>query len=713
MKRVVPWLIALGLGLAVLGPFLPYIRTHFLGLEYVDHYGTQWFYWYVSKVITDGGSFDSSALFFHPWGKDIFRHTGSNLLDAVLAVPFIAVFGQVLGYNLFVLLGMSLTAVAFYVTARDLSEDRLACGVGTVLYVLSPYILYDLAEGRPTQAVMLLPVLFVRYLLRSGWKDSWKPPAAAGLFLALAGYQYWFYAFFGGMIALGHGLWRTLVPVVGAGGRARTFARHVLIAAVALAVAAPVGVPLAMQSSGDHADVPGLLDVSKWSIYATPPVTVEDMWVGLYVWQPLHRYGGYHVVGMGGEELFTPQALLLPLVGALIAVLYLLRPGRLGRGPMLAMLAAATVVATGTFVLIGDKAIPNPIYIGLVESVGFLRRLWWPARMVAYVNVLLGLAIVQVLAWIGQVWRGRLQIPAAVALTVVWGLELSQAGVLPFPGWYGGVPAGYRCLADGPEGAIIELPYGWTQAHLYYQSAHGRPMLGGMLENNPVFTPEELVTLLDENSFVDALRNSQRLDPRGEPFTAEDKQELRDLGYAYVVLQKDAFSAPEQGRSMQDNALRMRIRRMQRSLRRIIGAPVYDDARIAIYAPWGDPTPCDLHAIEPDTVPRGPREVKAEARGMALGFPVKVQRVLEAPEEATTEVDAVAGDDAGEGAATDTSETPSAAPGTSAEAAGSDGAGPPSTGAPAPLGEDAGEHGVIDETGLEPTPDRSEGRKTP
>jgi len=43
-------------------------------------------------------------------------------------------------------------------------------------------------------------------------------------------------------------------------------------------------------------------------------------------------------------------------------------------------------------------------------------------------------------------------------------VELSSLGLVPFPSWDGRVPAGYRCLAEGPAGAVPELPHAWNQA---------------------------------------------------------------------------------------------------------------------------------------------------------------------------------------------------------------------------------------------------------
>ena len=79
-------------------------------------------------------------------------------------------------------------------------------------------------------------------------------------------------------------------------------------------------------------------------------------------------------------------------------------------------------------------------------------------------------------------------------------VEARTLDLFPFETWNAGIPAGYKCLATGPEGAVLELPYNFTQAHLYYQIEHGRPIFGGMLENNKVFTPRETTELLKNNT---------------------------------------------------------------------------------------------------------------------------------------------------------------------------------------------------------------------
>ena len=208
---------------AVFGPALPKLDTHFLGIEYVDHYGTQWFYWFVEGQVRSGESSDHTGLFFHPWGKDIYAHTGTNVLDAWLALPFRMLLGHVLGYNVFVLVMLAISGVSFYWLARECTDDVLSAGVAALLFSVSPFILFETGEGRPTQSILLFVVLFILFVLRTGRQPGLKAPLLAGIMLALSGYQYWYYAFFGGMVCLAHGLWHTARPRPESGEDAQPF----------------------------------------------------------------------------------------------------------------------------------------------------------------------------------------------------------------------------------------------------------------------------------------------------------------------------------------------------------------------------------------------------------------------------------------------------------------------------------------------------------
>ncbi len=645
LNRVILYGLVLAVLVPLVWPALGDVGTHFVGIEYVDHYGTQWFYWFLDYQFENDLGFAHTDLFFYPWGKDIFGHTGSNVLDALLALPFRRILGPVAGYNVFVLLGLAASAAAFYRLAKDHSDDEVAVVVGTLLFATTPYVLLELVEGRPTQAILFFPVLFLMYLFRLASRRGWKAPVLAGCCLALAGYQYWYYAFFGGILALGYGLLRIAWPAEGSGGRWRTLARFSLAGAVAILICAPVAVPM-LTNIAEGGVVPGLLNTNNWSLRATPPITMENQSVGLFLWQPLRRMAGFFILGPDGQERFLSSAILVSWVALPVFALACYRPGRMDRRGVVVMVVLASLIAMGPLFLLGEHALPNPVYIQLSKWLSFLRRLWWPSRAVSYLVILLGICAVVSLDWFGGRGR-RFQLMVAALMSFFWVKDLRSSEIWPLPRWDATIPAGYRCLAEGEPGAIIELPFNWTQGHLYFQSAHGRPIFGGMLENNPVFTPTEHQEFQKSNGFISAILEESaavmsRRDQTPEGWNEQDKQELYDLGYRYVVLQKDALDlARDDNRDAEERrrfrlthkAMRTRQRRVDKRLRNLLGPPVFSDARIQIFSPWGAPAPCDLEGFELDRETHGLTEVDTlslleQTPGLQI-----IQRVLVAVED--------------------------------------------------------------------------------
>ena len=599
-RRVVAGLGVVAVLLAV-GPDLGDWTTGFLGAAHVDQYGTQWFYWFTERAMLEGRSFAHTDLFFYPYGKDIYRHTGANVLDAIVAVPFRMLLGRELGYNLFCLVFAVLTGWAFFRLARALTDDPIAASVGAFCFGLSPYLLYELREGRPTQGLLVLLPLILLQAHKTAGGPGWRAPVLGGLLLAVSGYQYWFYALFGGLGLLGLGVYATARPGPGAGPRPAVFARFALFGLVAIAACAPVALPLVLETSAQDATVPGLLDLDAWSLTEFVPRTEQGAVVGVFTWQPLRGATGAFSLDESGIITFSPFHQVLPWVGAAAIAFFLWRPaGRLGRGPWLALALPLALCATGPVWVIGDRYLVDPLWGALLHGLAFLRRLWWPSRAFGWLSVLVALALVFALERLGQ--RGprarRWSVGGALAL---WTGHLSVGGLLPLGTWESRIPAGYQCLALGGEEALLELPWAWTQAHLYYQAHHGRPIFGGMLESSEVFSPPETSAIRNDNTFVAALMTLAREEAEVEGWTLADQQALRDLGYGFIVLQKDAYVIEGiASAGLVDNARRTRLRRMRFDLAKLVSEPVYEDARVAIYSPWDLALPCEGIAPDPD-----------------------------------------------------------------------------------------------------------------
>lgn len=567
--------------LALFGPDLALLEDRLLGREAVDAYGTHWFYWFVGRALSGESSLSHTELYFYPFGKDIYAHTGANVLDAIVAQPFRWALGSVRGYNAFVLVALVANGLAAWRLMGQFTDSRVARTVGSTLYALNPFLLAELVDGRPTQVFQPFLPLFFYHLLRFE-DEGWKHALLGGIHLALTAFTYWFYAIFAGMIAVVHFLQRAILHPE----RRSFLLRHVAAAALSLAFVAPAALPLIQTTVGG--ETPGLLEEPEWPFLDMNLVTGEGVAVGQYQFQPLLRANGF-LTQRDGHELFSPEAVVLTLTQVALAALGLALSRH--RWVLGAMLGTALLIAVGHLVWLGGPSVPNPLYVFMVKAIPFMRRLWWPGRAMALVALLGGVLAAAGLHEVRRRWP-RLALPLGLAAVCSFAYELDGLGARPFPTWDAAVPEGYACLAKGPPGAIIELPYANGQAHLYYQTVHGRPMFGGMVEDNPVFTPAEQRALVEDNSFIRLLLALGRDPNASTEVDPADKKAIYDLGYRYVVVSHASLTVGSGGGGKVDPFTTGRPAMLLRRLGALLGGAVYVDPDITVFAPWGDPSPC-------------------------------------------------------------------------------------------------------------------------
>jgi hypothetical protein len=565
------------LGLAVFGHGMLEGTTRLLGRQYVDAWGTQWFYWFVGRQVAAGQGLGHTDLFFYPWGKDIYLHTGGNVLDALLAWPVRYLVGPVAGYNLFVLAIVATNIFAMRALLTRLGAPGPAAMLAATLFAFNPWVLHELRDGRPTQALLAFVLLFFAdYLALDTDRRKWVP-LRAGLWLALAGLTYWYNALFAGMAAALLALVR-VIPRAAPAERWRLLTRHAVAGLAALALVAPFALPMLRVG----ASVPGLLDVSKWTLTSWTPTTEEGVGIGLYVFDPASLHSGFFAEkGTGGlafleedHNVFGVQ-LLLMLLGAVFA------PPRIRR-------AAGVLLGVSICIAVGPQVsgVPNIVYLAIVKTSSIFQRLWWPSRALVLGQIGLG-----VLAAWAFARAGRLLPGVALLVGAWWVYDLHGTELAPLSTWAAGIPAGYRCLAEATDGAVVELPYAHTQAHLYYQTLHGRPLFGGMVEDNPVFAPKEQVAFKTDNDFIAMLFDQAASGKKPPVFDPRDREELHTMGYKWVVLDKRAYMDPGDNARVA-TASEGRARWVRKTFTNMLGAPVYEDEMTAIYAPWGDGSPC-------------------------------------------------------------------------------------------------------------------------
>jgi len=522
----------------------PAAATGLAGRESVDAYGSWWFQWFVGTSLADGSPLSSTNLLFFPWGKDILTHTGANLVDALITVPVRWTLGDRAAWNALYLVAIVSNALAVGLWLLAYGPSRLGAFAATVLAGLHPYPLYELAEGRPAQALlapMVVACLAADRAFRGGHAAL---PWLAGVSLALAGWVYWY----GGLFAA------ITIAVLAAFSPSRETARRLLtVGAVATLLSLPATLPLAQSLRAG--EVPGLLPVDAWwrGDFALANAEGDVVRIATLSWDGQATFQGDHLGG--GRGL---------VAGLGVVALCLAAPRRWAAAGLVAV-----AISLGPFI----AEWRNPVYLSLASAFPPAQRLYWPVRAVA---VLVPVAAVGAACAARRPWL-------LAMLAVATGVEPFLRGALPLPAWSLPDRTPWLCLGGAP-GALIDLPYGRDQLPLVHQTFHGLPMLNGMHERSRFLVPAGQRELRSQNTYLAALLAAP-VNPAANPTWSEaDREALGALGYRWVALRLEALA--EVGGPIH------RARAARQRLDTLAGPASFEVSGVVVWAPWGGTTPC-------------------------------------------------------------------------------------------------------------------------
>ena len=143
----------------------------------VDLYGTVWFYGWVRQSVEAGFDPSFTDWFFYPDGKEIFEHTGNNLIDAYASVPFQWILGDYfIGPFISFLVLMNVVSLRWFL--REMGCSYYVRWLMSVLWLFNPYVWSEIAMGRPTQVRRL--AIFWGQLSKATtpriFENCWKKP---------------------------------------------------------------------------------------------------------------------------------------------------------------------------------------------------------------------------------------------------------------------------------------------------------------------------------------------------------------------------------------------------------------------------------------------------------------------------------------------------------------------------------------------------------
>lgn len=495
-----------------------------------DLIGSVWFFWFVGHCLTTGASPAHTDLFFHPDGKDVLGSTGLHFVDALLSLP-LQVLPHPHWYTAWLLVVLASSAAAVHWALRPVLSDRWGLGLASVLAATSPFVLLELAEGRPTQA-WLVPLA----LALGGWLRLREGPRWAvftGLMVALTGWTYWFYGYFLGLALVAHTAWE------GVRHRDVAWLRQVgLAGGVCLLAVSPAVWLMASQDQLPLHELRALAPLDR----------MEPLTLGLnsrsvrLLWTPWPW-----LFGLGLWRAPGPLR-VIGLVGGLIAL-----------GPALDLRPLGPLL-------------PLPWY-GALDALPFFWRLLFPHRAVVLAVLAASAGLGVVLSRVGrhQHWL------AALLLALSLGSS-QRVQLLPLPVEEALLPAAYAWLSTQPASAIVTLPLGETQSAALWQTWHGRPLTGGMAENVPGLTPAAYQARLSTSAYQALAAPAEAAELDIPALTAQ--------GVGWVVLHKELVGAwtPLGGRPTSQRERMQQVRALTRALERLLGPPVAADDRVVVYA---------------------------------------------------------------------------------------------------------------------------------
>ncbi len=175
--------------LAVFAPLVPGVATRlpapYQGVLHGDVIVHLWQYMWLDRFLHGGVSLFRTNMFFFPAEVDL-TTLWEGHLDLVLAAPFVWLLGVVVTSNFVAFLFALGSALAVWKLAAEVTGHRWAASAAASLFLLSPPVLHELAEGRGEVLSTALLALVVLYVRRWFLEGRTRDLLVCGVCIALA-----------------------------------------------------------------------------------------------------------------------------------------------------------------------------------------------------------------------------------------------------------------------------------------------------------------------------------------------------------------------------------------------------------------------------------------------------------------------------------------------------------------------------------------------
>ena len=522
-------------------PFVTRMGSH-LPMDNVDTHQALWQNWWVLEALTQGQDLNYSPYLFHPGGLD-YTLQPPRWTGLIFWTPLYLLFGDPFAFNMTAAIGILLRAYGMYLFAMLIFKRRIPAWVCGAFYAFAGANLTHALQQPFTGASEWIPwfmLAFVYGLMRIRARAVMRalvPTMLAAAFLfSLNVYANLKIGIFAMLLGGGYVLLYMLVHRLWA---LRSFWMSMIIFGLAsVVICAPSLLPM-------------ILSEDLFSAASDPVIT--DVWGGmdlltylkadhdrpLNYMQSIASLSGDHV-----EHTFVTWGLShVGLVSIFFACAGLVYAVRIERSALIWFILALVfwLLSLGVVIYFNRSALD--IYwtpYRLLEDNFIFRALKWPFRM-----ALVFLFPYSVLIGYGLHYRLRSSEPQELdrrrklLLIISVIMLLYGTSIFPIPTRDAPRPAYLSKLAELPQGAVIDVPFG-RHVSKYYMSVqrfHQRPIAEGMIARVPPGTYD----YIDQNLLLATFRDPGKF--HYEDLTLADWaaafEQLLDDGFRYVIMHRE------------------------------------------------------------------------------------------------------------------------------------------------------------------------------
>ncbi len=522
-------------------PFVLRMHSH-LPMDNVDTHQALWQNWWVLEALTKGYDLNFTPYLFHPSGLD-YTLQPPRWTGLVFWTPLYLLFGDPFAFNLTAAIGILLRAYGMYLFAMLIFKRRIPAWVCGAFYAFAGLNLTHALQQPFTGASEWIPwfmLAFVYGLMRIRARGDMRalvPTMLVAAFLfSLNVYANLKIGIFAMLLGGGYVLLYMLVHRLWA---LRSFWMSMIIFGMAsVVICAPSLLPM-------------ILSEDLFAAASDPVIT--DVWGGmdlltylkadhdrpLNYMQSIASLSGDHV-----EHTFVTWGLShVGLVSIFFACAGLVYAVRIERSALIWFILALVfwLLSLGVVIYFNRSALD--IYwtpYRLLEDNFIFRALKWPFRM-----ALVFLFPYSVLIGYGLHYRLRSSEPQELdrrrklflIISVI--MLLYGTSIFPIPTRDAPRPAYLSKLAELPQGAVIDVPFG-RHVSKYYMSVqrfHQRPIAEGMIARVPPGTYD----YIDQNLLLATFRDPGEFNY--EDLTLADWaaafEQLLDDGFRYVIMHRE------------------------------------------------------------------------------------------------------------------------------------------------------------------------------